>query len=403
MVSNNAYMIKESNCKVDYRELLFFLVYGAIALSSWSYYILCDLIGIPFYLYEVYFIPLAIKYRRQLLKYNFCCKFTVGAWVAAIVIVVFFILGIVINPNYAVAHITTYRTIFYIFAGILIVSSWTRFNITILQCLCVGSCLGQFAYMSTIATNANETAVNIVALSLMIIIPSAKGNVKQTMLYTAFGLFLAFRSSFRINIVVVLISLGITLFLSWFVTKSRKLFMFIGFLVIAGLVIIANLDAITAWMVDVLKMSNAMSIYRITARLKALFSLDFEQSQDMVRFELMGKMFTSFSEYLLPTGLIGKAIGEYGIYKDAPIIYIYSAFGSVVGLLLTVFVAVKGLLYMIKSVVQKQQGQLVFGSMLVVYIILFLLNGTFLIATYDACLTGVVFGVWLNKKNLKFV
>lgn len=82
---------------------------------------------------------------------------------------------------------------------------------------------------------------------------------------------------------------------------------------------------------------NAMAIYRITDRLEAFFEMDFASSQDTIRFELMRKIFDQFENCIFPQGLIGKATGEYGLYKDAPIIFLYHAFGSVVSIGIVLF------------------------------------------------------------------
>ena len=155
--------------------------------------------------------------------------------------------------------------------------------------------------------------------------------------------------------------------------------------------------------VNIFNMENSVSVYRITNRLKALVRLEFGTSHDTVRFELMGKIFTEFTNFLIPSGLIGKAVGQYGIYKDAPVIFLYSAFGSFLGILLVIVFITKAFSSTIKSITLYKDQMLVFSSCFSIYIILFLLNGTFLMSTYDVCLTGVVFGMWFNKNRVEFV
>ena len=51
-------------------------------------------------------------------------------------------------------------------------------------------------------------------------------------------------------------------------------------------------------------------------------------SQDTIRYETFSRVAKEFWSKILPNGVIGKSIGEYGVYKDSPMIFLYDALGS---------------------------------------------------------------------------
>lgn len=47
-------------CEISKNKMILCALYASIALSNWSYYILCGLLQWDFYLYEVFFIPIIL-------------------------------------------------------------------------------------------------------------------------------------------------------------------------------------------------------------------------------------------------------------------------------------------------------------------------------------------------------
>lgn len=374
-------------------------LYAGVALSGWSYYLLCDVIGFPFYLYEIFFIPPIIIYRNTLFK--MFTKIRKSYIISFILLIGFLLLGCILNPQYIVAQITTYRTLVYVWCFMYIFSWVKSFNLELLQALCVGASLGQMMYILLISSDSDQTAVNIVALALMIIIPAIKNNIKEIVLFTILGLVIAFRSSFRINIVIVILALFIALLYMALIKKRIKAVLTMICIVIGLFLVVQNFDFITTILADVFNMDNDYALYRVTYRLEQLLQMDFAASQDTMRFELIGKIITEFDDYIIPTGLIGKAIGEYGLYKDAPIMFFYSAFGSWVSIVLLGGIVVGGVKFLCKSFRLKNTDMAVFAIMLPVFLFLFVLNGTFIMATYEACLTGLILGYWYNKNKIE--
>ena len=393
---------KNKNSKFfSFVRMSIWLIYAMISLSGWSYYLLCDVVGLPFYVYEVFFVPIIFIYRNKIigglrkLRTTYAC--------GALLLVCFLLFGLAINTKYIMEQITTYRTIFYVFVFMYFFSMEKEFDINFLQVLCVGASLGEFLFVQIVSNNRDQTALNIVALSLMVIIPVIKNNLIETVFFTVFALTVSFRSSFRINIVIVLIALLISVLYVMIIQKKRKALILTTVIMFTGITVIMNFDSIVDFLVNILKIDNAMSIYRITNRLKALFQADFQSSQDTVRFMLMAQIFTEFDTYLIPCGLIGKAIGMYGRYKDAPIVFFYHAFGSPVSIALLGYIVMKACCFIKKYMFMKKNELSIFGLMLPIYLVLFLLNGTFIINTYEACLTGIVLGYWFNYNKIEVI
>ena len=186
------------------------LLYGAIALSGWSYYILCDVIKVPLYLYEVFFIPIIFKYHAIIISK---VKKMRKIYIFSFAFLVFFLLiGFCVNPQHIFVQITTYRTLFYVWAFMYFFSGIKNFDIKRLQLLCVGSCVGQMLFIVLISKSEGDvTAVNIMALSLMIIIPIIKDKFFEAVFFCIVGLILSFVSAFRINIIIVLMAFRLSL------------------------------------------------------------------------------------------------------------------------------------------------------------------------------------------------
>ena len=382
-------------------KMSIWLIYAMIALSGWSYYLLCDVLGLPFYVYEVFFVPIIFIYRNKIIS-GFGKIRKIYVFVA-LLLVFFLLFGLVINTKYMIEQITTYRTIFYVFVFMYFFSIEKKFDIKFLQILCTGASLGEFLFIQIISNSRDQIALNIVALSLMVIIPVIKNSLTETIFFTVFALIVSFRSSFRINIVIVLIALLISVLYVMMIQKKIKALILTVIIAIAGITIAINFDSIVDLLVNILKIDNAMSVYRITNRLKALFQADFQSSQDTVRFMLMAQIFTEFDVYFVPCGLIGKAINMYGRYKDAPIIFFYHAFGSPVSIALLGYIVTKACCFIKKYMFVKKNELSIFGLMLPIYIVLFFLNGTFIINTYEACLTGIVLGYWFNYNKIEVI
>jgi len=385
----------------EYINKLMWLIYGMIALSEWSYYLLCDVLKLPFYAYEIFFIPLIFIYKDRII--NGLRRIRKNYLLGFYFLLLFLVLGITVNMEYTFEQITTYRTLFYVFFFMYFFSAEKGFNITKLQILCVGASVGQFLFIQTVNSSANQTAVNIVALALMVIIPVVKNNVSEVIISSLFALLLSFRSSFRINIVIVLLALVVSLLYSVMIRKKIKALVISIVCITMGVVFALTFDDIVVFLVDVLGIDNPMSIYRITNRLEALFQADFQSSQDTIRFKLLGMVFSEFIPCLIPCGLIGKAINMYGRYKDAPIVFFYHAFGSPVTIILLAVVFMRAIKYVYKYLFIERGELAIFGLMFPLLVVLFFLNGTFIMNTYEACLTGIILGYWFNKNKLTVI
>ena len=146
------------------------------------------------------------------------------------------------------------------------------------------------------------------------------------------------------------------------------------------------------------------AIYRVTERMKGLLSLDFAGSQDTARLSIFQYPIQRFMRCIIPRGLIGEAIGEYWLYIDVPILYLYDLFGSICAsaILINCFYQ---MCRHIKFVFRKLADRKVVlvTLMMPVLFLLEIVNGTFVVVLFQgietAFILAVVFSKTKNKDN----
>jgi hypothetical protein len=382
------------------RKSFLVFIYSAIALSGWSYYLLCDLLGLRFFMYEVYFIPVVIAYRKEIVKYlsnGVSFKYLL----LILIVVVCFLLGILRNPNYIIAHITTYRTIFYYLFISNFISKVKSMNINIVKIASSGAILGQFFFMLSVGNNNLLITINAIALSLMVIIPVVQNKILETAVFSIFGLLIAFLSGFRIYILLIILCFFISLLYSLLFNKRFKTLFISLFAIIGTVSLVLNFERIILLVSSTFNM-DAYTLYRVTNRLTSLLTGNINQSQDNIRIVNIMKPIIEFFDNVIPKGLIGKAVNNYGLYKDLPIFFLYGAFGSILSLVIIGVIYFKGYAMLFSSLKMEHPSILnsTFGIMVIVFTFLIQFNGTFLLSTYDSVLGAIVVGTWFNK-NLR--
>ncbi|MCQ2385168.1 MAG: hypothetical protein MJ078_00610 [Clostridia bacterium] len=381
---------------------LFAFLYGILAFSNFSYEILCVWIPMPFFFYDVFFIPFLIAFRREI-----WAMLKKGAyryeWLGYAVCFLCFLIGAVRGREYLTAHLTTFRTVFYFMVGVFFFTKVEKPDMNFLYALCLGACFGDAVFLQYAAYGADYMSVNMVSLLLICIIPIMQDKLLFTVPSAFFAVYLAFRSSFRAYFVALAAALFFSLVYMVWAKRSKKA-LYALLTVAAGMVVaIWQIDAISAFAKDVLGM-NSLAVYRVTDRLKSLVSLDFTKSEDVARLTLLKEPFETFFTAVLPQGLIRKGVDElaYGRYKDTPMTFLYDAFGSVLAWALVLFLAAH-LVFLIRKHWNKdapaEKGAAF--ALIMSFGVMMFVNGTFFYIVYESALAAVMVGVLLRGSPLE--
>lgn len=388
-------------------KLFGFFLFGFICFSGWSNYIVTQLIGLRYYVFEVLLIPFLIYYWRQI-QSNYRLMRQNTKTITVLFLIYAFVcmwIGFVKSGGHFEAIVTTSRTLFYLIIIAGFFSTGIKLDISKIHWICIGATLGGGIYNSLfVLDEAGYSSLNIIAVTLMVLIPASQAKMKQTAFCTIIAAIIAFVSGYRINIVMILAALVIGIFSNLLRRKTGvKPIVVLIIFVISAVIIYKNFYPITDFLIKTFDM-DSFTVYRARDRLYAFFSMDFEASRDMVRFDLYQQIGDQFLEKLIPCGLIGKSAGYYGTYFDVPIIFLYDAIGSLAAWIIVIILAYKGLrsyVFVIRNSVDA--WSVVCGEMIFVYLFLIIVNGRFLFIAYETLLTGLIFGNWLylsrQKKN----
>lgn len=385
-------------CEISKNKMILCALYASIALSNWSYYILCELLKLDFYLYEVFFIPIILF---NLNKFTGKIKISKGYLAVSFLVIVCFFFGMFKYPQYIMSHITTYRTIFYYVIIICIFKNTTEINLNLFKWICFGSVIGDFLYSLTVNSTSDTSAVNLVALAVLVIIPIIQNKLMETIIFSGLTIVVAFRSSFRISIVLVAAAIMLALLYVVVVQHNIKVMFIAIILGIIMVIFVLNFESFINILVEKTGM-NSYAAYRVSVRLKHMIHGNLAGSQDTIRYETFSRVAKEFWNKILPNGVIGKSIGEYGVYKDSPMIFLYDALGSAFSWIIVIYLEIKGIIVAKLALFNKEKKYLGFLAIFtILFLILLLINGTFLLNTYEVCISAVVLGYWLNPNLLR--
>lgn len=375
------------------------LLYSMVLLSGWSSYIIFELLGMRFFVYEIFLLPFIL---RAVLKMNGRIKMRKTESAAYIFIFLCFLAGLLRNPAYLSAHVTTFRTIIYYIVIIHIVSRAETISMSKMKILALGGTIGDLLYMMTVHSREDHTAVNLIALMILVTIPILEGRIMQSFVFALLAMVTAVRSSFRIAVLIVITGVFLSVLYMSAVKKNVKCILLLCIFMAGTAVIIVHYDSLPVILSRYLHM-NEYSVYRITARMKYFFLGRFDVSEDDIRRGTFTVLYDRFASSILPKGLIAKGAGYYGNYKDSPMIFLYDAFGSpaawfIAGLFL--FKGFRVLHLSLKCGTQKKQFAFL-GLTVISFILLLFINGCFLMDTYEVCLAAVIFGYWFHPGIVK--
>lgn len=396
-------MISNQNLQ---KNILYFIL-GVLAFSSFSSFILLEVLNLPFFFIELYFLPLLLIKKKIILKRINNILTKRALWFSCIILLFIgsFLIGIVYTRGDIINVVTMIRSPFYILIMTFLFSETSTFSIDKLYSIAYGAIIGDFMFALFVSTSVTSST-NLIAIALIIFIPIVKGEMAQSIVSIILTMIVSINSGHRIGIVLVIICL-ITGFIWILVSKNawketkRNIYrsMYIPFFIVSGVIVTSNYQKIVLIVADILNMDQ-FAIYRVTDRLTNLLSGEFSESQDVGRIE---KYITIINNaWIVPKGPVGRSFNSLGDYIDVPASFVFDIFGLAVGLLIISLIFVKGIKAFIKAFNESTDlTTITCGLMFVTYIFLFIINGRFLYITYESLLTGLIFGNWFSNGKYK--
>ena len=393
--------------RLKIRNVYLFLL-GFLGFSMLGQFILLNVLHFPFSFMELYYLPLLFKYRNKL---STCIKKTFShpsrkIFILEFLLVFGILMGFIETLDFSI--LINYRTIIYM---ILIIEYVNMYGITInldtVYCINFAAILGDFAFINIFSNSDITSSVNCVAIALAVF--SAFLNERYTLggLAAVIGILNGITSGFRVGIIVLFLIVIEVLAFTFVRNDSRRsrkvLLKRIGILIaVVGVMIaaIVNYESIISFVATKTGMSH-FAIYRVTERMKGLLSLDFAGSQDTARLTIFQYPVQRFVRCIIPRGLIGEAIGEYWLYIDVPILYMYDLFGSICTCAILINCIYKTWLH-IKFTFHKfvDRKIVLVALMMPVLFLLEIVNGTFIVVLFQGIETAFILAILFSKTDI---
>lgn len=396
-------MIKYRNGSIiisrDIPEYVFLAVFSFFAFSKWSTYICSNIIGFRFNVYEIVLIPFIIYYRKsisQFIRYMLNSNGLSKIMVYFCLALFFMLFGCVINPNAIVYHIASYRTVFYYIFIINYFSQVKTISLGKIQTVSSFAVIGDFIYLLTMGKNESQLLINPVALCITIILPIVNCKIVMSIFISAFCLVASFRSAYRFSIMIVLFSIVFSIIAIMIEKKNKKALLVSTALFVMFFVLISNLNTIVEKLVSAFNMSN-WSASRVTERIMSLFNQDYAIG-DINRINSFYNYPNYFNNSFIPRGLFRGSIGEIGWYTDVPVMYLLDAFGTIATVLIVLVFVIHSAKTTISFFKYKNKVLAMLFVMVPNFIIMFLLNGTFLYWHYVVIISALIFGLSFNNR-----
>lgn len=366
-------------------EYLLLFATGFFAMSTYSDvvigflgYNLIELLFIPVLLYYWYTGKLRLSRRISI------------SWLdlpVALVMVATICLGF-INAGNVFSVVTCIRPFLYILLILKYLRSTdSRIPAKKLYPLAMGCIFGDITYMTTVSAlyaSKGYHHINIIALVVVTLIPILQHKKLKTIISFTVSISAAILSGYRINTVVVILSLFSAVL---FITLTTKLslaklgYLFLVALMVAGLLwCLYHFEEVSVFLADTLNLSRA-TVYRSLDRIADLLTGDYTLG-DENRLIKLAKPFREFRDYLFPLGPIGKTdLSRFGNYTDSPILFLYDLFGSLgawIFIILYAINAIRKAAAILRRWNRVSELNKLYVMMLPILLCLFVLNGTFL-------------------------
>ncbi len=361
-----------------------------------------NILQFPIFLVELYYLPVLYLWRKKNVISSHL-KIEKNILLLCAVLWVSSMVSIVLYGPYA---ITEYRAIIYmLFVYGLYKGNYVQISLTQLYYLSMGIIFGEGIYVLFVKTGSTTSSLNMLAIAVFLISALMLKKYYMLILGAAWVAVYAISSGYRMSVIAFAISVATLLIYLWLSRSVRrnvvKVFVMLAVSIsmfIAAVLFVNNLETIVMWVAEITGMGT-FAIFRVTTRLQSLLMLDFETSQDGARFAVFSMIFTEFFESVFPVGIDASRNGN---YIDAPMIYLYALFGSVLAWLLVIrncFVVGKSFLTFCKFGKFRSEASECCLFVMPLVACLLIANGTFIVTTNKAVLLGILLGTLENKNS----
>ncbi|NHE59336.1 hypothetical protein [Cyclobacterium plantarum] len=380
-----------------------FFSFGFFTFSPVSSFITIELLRLPFAVPEFFFLAFF-----PLIKNKVDFRLTRGYTMQFSMLFLFLILFIsFIYQKYdLISILSTFRGYFYL---VLAISVFNRYNETSLEdvfYICFGSTFGWLIlsllqFNSLVVGNQTDGSLavygNMVALSLLVIIPVFI-NLRRIQVFSLIVCtFLSFFSGVRRQIFVFIISLTLSFFSSFKIDFFQAIKRFIIPVLFIFLIII-NYSSISSYFFSI---SPDLHL-RVFLKSESLLQGEFSNA-DNIRSNNFNIYFNSIDDLIFPRGFVSKRTSidsSLGIFIDFPLLELTYTFGLFLVIIFFIFY----LYNLIKRFIfffflNHIESGIWFSSGLILLFLLFL-DGTFLRDAYITPFTGFVVANVIKRKGI---
>lgn len=394
--------------KIDWgiSKHLYLIVLGFLGFSMTGSYLLLKVFHLPFFLVELFFIPLIFRYWYPVFK-TFLRRNSISLTFLIAMLLCSVVMALLNDLNFAV--IIEYRSILYL----ILVFSYIKMNgidLDLNDILLVSSCsvVSEFYFALVLNESVVATGMNMIGIAISIILSFILEKYFFGFIMFAFSLVGGIISSCRIGIVVSLVAFVTSVFYTIVRgdktknnTGTTKRLVFTSFLLLILIIGIYNYIPILNFLAEKLGLDE-YTVFRVGERLVSFFKGDFNAAQENIRLNSNIKIVELFFESFFPTGI--KTL-QIPLYTDVPIIYLYDIFGSFVSWILCFSIVFKWMTkiplifkkYDTTVSIAKERFEILAVLTFPVLIVCFIINGSFISNVYQAILTGVLLGFLFGK------
>ena len=373
---------------------------GFFGLSNNVTNLIFSKIGISFYLFEIFLIPLLVQRKlKEYLNIGYTMSF-----VLLMLCAIFGILAGIVNTGNPGAVITCARSMMYLMLVAYMLPKLlpNEGDLDNLFVISFGALMGDISFLFTNQSVLLETGyihINILAVAFSTTIPFITRKISHIVLGLSGATIAAFFSGYRINTLVLFIAILVGGL--YYIRNSKiikRILLLIIYILVASSILVNYVQLITN-VSQFLNLPKSV-VYRIVERTEDLETGNLSRS-DMGRISQYKKDFKPLAKQVLPQGTIRKAISmnEYGKYTDVPVTYLVDMFGSIVTIIMVIYLLIKWLWLFVRVFMEKNMSEMkIFAGMCFPIILcLFLINGTMFSFANIAVMAGIPIGYVINK------
>jgi len=383
-------LVKE---KITYK--LGWLAIGTVIFSPLIVNITMQILGFPFMVPELFFIPLFLIYKKDIqIKINYSCLF-----IAIICLLLLLSISLLKNKFAIGAIVSTFRGYLYMFIAFSFFYNQKLRSLDWLFYLSIGSLLGWIMVSIHVISNSlidiKAVTGNITALIFVISIPVILRKDKYLIPVIIICTILLIFSGMRRLIVVAIVTFGLSLLLTILKQKIKNKIKYILFTiaVFAGYLFLYPT-------IETMLVNNSPELYRRLILKSELLLNNNASESDQFRHNMLVDFTKNIGNDIFPKGYVTKRSLDNDIYIDFPIYelsYMLGVFIFIILVLLLIFRLGVHLRQFLLLGVRESGLCVIWGS---VIILLLFIEGTFLNYPFVTPFTGYVLARIFSSKNL---